>query len=196
MNDFFLANSRSITIKVLGNDVELKQFQMLNFDVWSPYASVIRDSVKQSDYSDSIGAGLVKEHGLEVFQLCSLCTGVDVDTLLDLAKSNASEFSHLLKHAIEVNGAYFKEEIKPGLKNRKKKGEAEHTWFDSFQYLIAYGHRHEDILQMTYGTFINYLKSAQKYQCNRGKFDSNIIRAAHHADKKGFTTFQDELSKH
>jgi hypothetical protein len=195
MNDFFLANSRSITIKVLGTDVEVRQFQMHNFDIWSSYASVIRDCLKQRDYSDLIGADLVKEHGLEVFQLCSLCTSVDVDTLLDLIKSNALEFSHLLKHVIEVNGAYLKEEIKPGPKNRKNKGEAEHTWFDSFQYLIAYGHRHEDILQMTYGTFINYLKSAQKYQCNRGKFDSNIIRAAHHADKKGFTNFQDELSK-
>lgn len=196
MNDFFLANNRSITIKVLGHDLEVKQLQMHNFDIWSPIASVIRDSLKQSNYSDLIGAGLVKDHGAHVFQLCSMCTSTDVETLLDLAESDPLEFGHLLKHVIEVNGAYFKEEIKPGPKNRKKKGEAEHTWFDSFHYLIAYGHRHEDILQMTYGTFIKYLQSAQKYQCNRGKFDSNIIRAAHHADKKGFTTFQDELSKH
>lgn len=196
MNDFFLANNRSITIKLLGNDVEVMQLQMHNFDVWSPIASVIRDSLKQSDYSDLIGAGLVKEHGLEVFHLCSLCTSVGVNTLLDLAKSNALEFSHVIKHVIEVNGAYFKEEVKPSPKTRKKKGVVEQTWFDSFQYLIAYGHRHEDILQMTYGTFIGYLKAAEKYQRNRGKFDSNIIRAAHHADKKGFTTFQDELSKH
>ncbi|WP_180102204.1 hypothetical protein [Acinetobacter sp. YH12126] len=196
MNDFFLANNRLITIKVLGNDVEVKQLQMHNFDIWSPIASVIRDRLKQSDYSDLIGASLVKDYGAHVFQLCSMCTNTEIETLLDLAESDSLEFSHLLKHVIEVNGAYFNEDVKPGPKIHKKKGSVEQTWFDSFQYLITYGHRQDDILQMTYGTFINYLKSAQKYQCNRGKFDSNIIRAAHHADKKGFTTFQDELSKH
>ncbi len=98
MNDFFLANNRSITIKVLGNDVEVKQLQMYNFDIWSPIASVIRDSLKQSDYSDLIGAGLVKDYGAHVFQLCSFCTGADMDTLLNLAESDPLEFSHLLKH--------------------------------------------------------------------------------------------------
>lgn len=125
-----------------------------------------------------------------------MCTSTDVETLLDLAKSNALEFSHLLKHVIDVNGAYFKEDVKPGPKIRKQKGRVEQTWLDSFQYLIAYGHRHEDILQMTYGAFVGYLKAAEKCQRNRGKFDSNIIRAAQHADKKGFTAFQVELSKH
>lgn len=196
MNDFFLANNRSITIKVLGNDVEVKQLQMHNFDVWSPIASVIRDRLKQSDYSDLIGAGLVKDYGAHVFQLCSMCTSTDVETLLDLAESDPLEFSHVIKHVIEVNGAYFKEEIRPGLKTRKKKGGIEQTWFDSFQYLIAHGHRPDDVLLMTYGAFVGYLKAAEKYQRNRGKFDSNIIRAAQHADKKGFTAFQDELSKH
>ena len=196
MNDFFLANNRSITIKVLGNDVEVMQLQMHNFDVWSPIASVIRDRLKLSDYSDLIGAGLVKDYGAHVFQLCSMCTSTDVEMLLDLAESDPLEFSHVIKHVIEVNGAYFKEEVKPSPKTRKKKGVVEQTWFDSFQYLIACGHRQDDILQMSYGTFIGYLKAAEKYQRSRGKFDSNIIRAAHHADKKGFTTFQDELSKH
>ena len=196
MNDFFLANNRSITIKVLGSDVEVKQLQMFNFDIWSPIASVIRDSLKQSDYSDLIGAGLVKDYGAHVFQLCSQCTNTEIETLLDLAESDPLEFSHLLKHAIGVNGAYFKEEIKPESKIRKKKGGVEQTWFDSAQCLIAHGHRPNDVLQMTYGAFIGYLKAAEKYQRNRGKFDSNIIRAAHHADKKGFITFQDELSKH
>ncbi len=200
MNDFFLANNRSITIKMLGNDVEVKQLQMFNFDIWSPITSLIRDSLKQGDYSDLIGAGLVKDHGTEVFKLISMCTGTGVETLLDLAKSDPLEFSHLLKHVIEVNGAYFKEEIKPESKIRKKKGGkksgVKQTWFDSAQCLIAHGHRPDDVLLMTYGAFIGYLKAAEKYQRNRGKFDSNIIRAAHHADKKGFETFQDELSKH
>ena len=169
---------------------------MFNFDIWSPIASGIRDSLQQSDYSDSIGAGLVKEHSLNVFQLCSLCTDINMDTLLDLAKSDALEFSHLLKNVIDVNGAYFKEEVKPGPKRRKKKTDTEHTWFDSFQYLVFMGHRPDDILQMTYGAFTNYLKSAQKQQKDFAKFESNVIRAAYHADKKGFTTFQDELSKH
>ena len=105
MNDFFLANNRSITIKVLGNDVEVKQLQMHNFDIWSPIASVIRDRLKQSDYSDLIGAGLVKDYGAHVFQLCSMCTNTEIETLLDLAESDPLEFSHLLKHVIEVNGA-------------------------------------------------------------------------------------------
>lgn len=159
MNDFFLANNRSIIINVLGNDVEVKQLQMHNFDIWSPLASVIRDTLKQRDYSDVIGAEIVKKHDLHVFQLCSLCTTIAIDVLLDLAESDPLEFSHLLKHVINVNGAYFKE---PKPRKQKKSSEEQSSWFDAFQFLIAHGHQHSEVMQMSYGCFINYLKAAQK----------------------------------
>lgn len=193
MNDFFLANNRSITIKVLGHDVEVKQLQMHNFDIWSPLASVIRDTLKQRDYSDLIGATLVKDYGAHVFQLCSLCTNIAIDVLLELAESDPLEFSHLLKHVINVNGAYFKE---PKPRKQKKSSEEQSSWFDAFQFLIAHGHQHSEIMQMSYGCFINYLKAAQKVYLDDNKLHANVIRAAQHSDKKGFEKFQAELSKH
>jgi len=192
MNDFFLANNRSITIKVLGNDVEVKQLQMFNFDIWSPIASVIRDRLKQSDYSDLIGAGLVKDYGAHVFQLCSMCTSTDVEMLLDLAESDPLEFSHVIKHVIEVNGAYFKEEVKPSPETRKKKGVVEQTWFDSFQFLISMGHQHSEIMEMTYGAFRSYVNAANKLY-KQEIFNSAIAARVAQADKKGFESFKKEM---
>ena len=42
MNDFFLANNRSITI----GDITVHQLQMLNFDEWAPHAKAIKDFLK------------------------------------------------------------------------------------------------------------------------------------------------------
>ena len=80
-----------------------------------------------------------------------------------------------------VNQAYFKYE-KPKC-GTKKNTQTESTWFDSFQYLISAGHRPDDTMNMTYGAFDQYLKSAQKiirincniYRVRSGQFNQGPV---------------------
>lgn len=50
-------------------------------------------------------------------------------------------------------------------------------------------------MRMTYGVFTAYLKVAEKIHLDDHKLNVNIIRAAQHADERGFEKFQVELNK-
>lgn len=79
-------------------------------------------------------------------------------------------------------------------RGRKKAAQSnESTWFDSFQFLISAGHRPDDIMNMTYGAFDQYLKSAQKDNKNKLQYLSSVIRSAHHANAKEFAKFFEGL---
>jgi hypothetical protein len=64
-----------------------------------------------------------------------------------------------------VNEAYLRKKNRKNSKRKSKK----YSWFDSFQYLISDGHRPDDILNMSYGAFIEYLKAAQRRESQRLK---------------------------
>ena len=66
MNDFFLAMNCSIKISVLGNDVEVRQIQMKDFDIWVTHAEVLKNFIKGRDYSDEILTELFAAHALQV----------------------------------------------------------------------------------------------------------------------------------
>ena len=187
MNDFFLATNRSITL----DDIEVRQIQMKDFDIWATHAEVIKNFIKDRDYSDEILTELFTDHGVQVISVITCVTDLDNDSLLKLA-ANEQEFKQLLKAVLSVNHAYFKYE-KP--KHTAKKQAIESTWFDSFQYLISAGHRHEDIMNMTYGAFDQYLKSAQKDHKNKLQYLSSVIRSAHHANAKEFAKFFEALKE-
>ena len=187
MNDFFLATNRSITL----DDIEVRQIQMKDFDIWATHAEVIKNFIKDRDYSDEILTELFTDHGVQVISVITCVTDLDNDSLLKLA-ANEQEFKQLLKAVLSVNHAYFKYE-KP--KHTAKKQAIESTWFDSFQYLISAGHRHEDIMNMTYGAFDQYLKSAQKDHKNKLQYLSSVIRSAHHANTKEFKKFFEGLKE-
>ena len=191
MNDFFLAMNRSIKISVLGNDVEVRQIQMKDFDLWASHAEVLKNFIKGRDYSDEILTELFAAHALQVISAIVCVIDITKESLFKIAV-NEQEFKQLLKTVLNVNHAYFKYE-KP--KHTAKKQTVESTWFDSFQYLISAGHRHEDIMNMTYGAFDQYLKSAQKDHKNKLQYLSSVIRSAHHANTKEFKKFFEGLKE-
>lgn len=193
MNDFFLATNRSIKISVLGNDVEVRQIQMKDFDTWATHADALKNFIKGRDYSDEILTELFVDHALQVISAIVCVTDITKESLLKIAV-NEEEFKLLLKTVLNVNHAYLKYE-KPKRGSKKAAQSNESTWFDSFQFLISAGHRHDDIMSMTYGAFDQYLKSAQKDHKNKLQYLSSVIRSAHHANAKEFAKFFEGLKE-
>ena len=189
MNDFFLATNRSITL----DDIEVRQIQMKDFDIWATHAEAIKNFIKDRDYSDEILNELFSAHGVQVISTIACVTDLDNESLFKLA-ADEQKFKQLLKTVLNVNHAYFKYE-KPKRGSKKAAQSNESTWFDSFQYLISAGHRHEDIMNMTYGAFDQYLKSAQKDHKNKLQYLSSVIRSAHHANTKEFKKFFEGLKE-
>lgn len=190
MNEFFLANNRSITI----GDINIHQLQMHDFDEWAPHAKVIEDYLKSQ--SDEIYKALFKAHTAEVITLLSKSTHQDETALISMVEASESTLAHLIEAVIKVNDAFFGEKEPKRKRGRKPKGKdiEQSNWFDTFQLLIDAGHRHEDILQMSYGTFIEYLKSAQKQQLAKMRIQTNLMRAAQHAKDKAYTKLMEELN--
>lgn len=189
MNDFFLATNRSINVQ----DIEVRQIQMKDFDIWATHAEPIKNFIKDQNHSDEILTDLFKAHGIQVISTIACVTDLDGESLIELAVDE-QVFKDLLKAVLLVNQAYFKYE-KPKRGAKKSTQTNESTWFDSFQYLISAGHHHEDIMNMTYGAFDQYLKSAQKDHKNKLQYLSSVIRSAHHANAKEFKNFFEGLKE-
>ncbi len=187
MNDFFLATNRFIVV----NDIEVRQIQMKDFDIWATHAEVIKQFLKNKNHSDEILTELFAAHGMQVISAIACVTDLDNESLFKLA-SNEQAFKQLLKTVLLVNQAYFKYE-KP--KRGANKQNTESTWFDSFQFLVSMGHQHSEIMEMTYGAFEQYLKAAQKNQRSQLQYLSSVIRSAHHANAKEFKKFFEELKE-
>ncbi len=191
MNDFFLAANRSITV----NDVEVHQIQMKDFDQWAVHAEKVKNFLKGKDYSDEILTQLFKAHSIEVVFICSLATKLPAASLIDLANTSEQQFKEVLSAVLQVNGAYFKED-QPKRHNKKQvTKDNDSTWFDSFQLLISAGHTHAEIMNMTYGAYSEYLKSAQKDYRNKLAALTSVVRSAQHASAKELKKFLDELKE-
>ena len=186
MNDFFLATNRSITI----GDIAVHQLKMHDFDEWAPHAKTIKDFFK--NHSDEIYKSLFEAHTADVMIVVSKSTHKSIDDLISVVEASESVFIELINAVIKVNDAFFSEK-EPKRKRGQKKAEEQASWFDTFQFLIDAGHRHDDILQMSYGTFIGYLESAQKQQSANTRMQTNLMRAANHASTKAFAKLIEEL---
>lgn len=189
MNDFFLASGRSISI----DENNIHQFKMYNFDEWTLLAKPIKDLKKNKNYSNEILKKYIEENTNDVVQLIALSLGVSIDEFIKIKDEHKLDLTTLIELIITVNSAYFDEkeqkhrdDIDPRIKT---------TWFDSFQLLISSGHTNTEIMNMTYGAFINYLKSAQKAERRNLSSFAGIFRAAQHADKRGFDKLLNELKK-
>ncbi len=189
MNDFFLAANRSITV----NDVEVHQIQMKDFDQWAVHAEKVKNFLKGKDYSDEILTQLFKAHSIEVLGMCRLATKLPAASLIDLANASEQQFKEVLSAVLQVNGAYFKED-QPKRRNKKQVAkDNDSTWFDSFQLLISAGHTHTEIMNMTYGAYSEYLKSAQKDYRNKLAALTSVVRSAQHASAKDLKKFLEDL---
>ncbi|WP_180131247.1 hypothetical protein [Acinetobacter sp. YH12072] len=183
MNDFFPATNRSIKV----NDIEVRQIQMKDFDTWAMHAEVLKNFIKDQNYSDEILTQLFKAHGVQVISTMACVTDLDNESLVELA-TDEQGFKDLLKAVLLVNQAYFKyEKPKRGI---KKKDDS--TWFDSFQFLVSMGHQHSEIMQMTYGAFQGYVKAANKMY-KQGIFNNAVAARVAQSDKKGFESFKKEM---
>ncbi len=189
MNDFFLASGRSIAI----DENSIHQLKMHNFDEWSSFAKPIKDLKKNKNYSNEILKEYIEENIADVVKLIALAFDVSECEFIQIKDEHELDLTTLIELIITVNSAYFEEkeqkardDVDPRIKT---------SWFDSFQLLISSGHTNTEIMNMTYGAFINYLKSAQKAERRNLSSFAGIFRAAQHADKRGFEKLLNELKK-
>ncbi|WP_122897749.1 hypothetical protein [Acinetobacter sp. B51(2017)] len=192
MNDFFLALSCSIYVDLFGiKALEIRQITVEKLEDWLIVAQPIKEFLKDKDYSDAVLEQLFLEHGPYVIAMCALVTHLNQDELIKLAKDQP-EFIRLMRHLLTVNQAYFKEKT-----SKKKNADPQDTtWFDSFQALIRRGHTHSEILKLSYGAFLAYLKAANKAYRSELVSCLNVSRLAHHGDAKAIKTFVNDLRAH
>lgn len=155
MNEFFLAANRSITLTVNQTAVEVHQVVMHEFDLFLQYATPLKTMIATREYSEELLLELFKNYTQNVLGLLSVLTKNERKELLELAKDQVG-FMVLMKAALDINAAFFKQEIK------KQSSKVESTWFDSFQFLVSMGHSHSEIMDMSYGTFNAYAEAASK----------------------------------
>lgn len=105
MNDFFLATNRSIKLQ----DIEVRQIQMKDFDIWATHAEPLKNFIKDQNHSDMILTELFKVHGVQVISTIACVTDLDNESLVELAVDEQG-FKELLKAVLLVNQAYFKYE--------------------------------------------------------------------------------------
>lgn len=189
MNEFFAANNRSIKI----GDVTIYQLCMHNFDEWGVAANEVKKCLKT--HSDEINGELLKAHTSHVFTLLSKSTHLDESELISIAEASESVLLQLINAVIKVNDAFFSENDPKRKRGRKQQsGDVDQSsWFNTFQFLVESGHRHSDIMQMSYGAFTGYLKAAQKNQAAKMRVQTNLMRAAQHANAKAFSKLIEEL---
>lgn len=185
MNDFFLADNRSIRL----GDIEVKQIQMKSLDLFCQHAETVKGFLTDKDYSDEILIELFKAHAVDVIQTCVMTTNQTAESIFNLANDQAL-FLGMLRAVLTVNTAYFKSE-KP--KRSSKPSNEKSTWFDSFQYLIESGHRHDDIMNMSYGAYLQYLKAAQRNELRKMRSQVNLMRSAQHAQNREFKKLMEDL---
>lgn len=191
MNDFFLALGRSIYVNLFGIEaLEIRQITVEKLEDWLIVAQPIKEFLSDKDYSDAVLTKLFLEHGPYVVAMCALVTHLNQDELIKLAKDQP-EFIRLMRHVLTVNQAYFKEKEpkRRGLKDSVK----ESTWFDSFQALIRHGHTHSEVLKLSYGAFLAYLKAANKAYRRELASQLSMARLAHHGDAKTVKKQMDDL---
>ena len=193
MNDFFIANNRSISTAFLDASVDVRQVQMKDFDLWLSHAEPVKAFLKDKDYSDEILTALFKDHTIAVLTICNMVTDLDSEKLLSQAKESEVKFLNILKAVLTVNQAYFKPQPEKPKMGQKKEVVSDSTWFDSFQFLVSAGHQHQDIMNMTYGAYERYLKAATKDYRSKLQYLTVAIRSAQHADANDFKKFMDEL---
>lgn len=188
MNDFFLASNKTITNKI---GVTVSQITVKDLDVWLQHAEQVRKALNKN-YSDENLETVIELHKLPVLFLCALVIDKSTEDLVSLISNNADGFIELFKNIVSVNQAYFDQDENT---KSKKNNKTEPSWFDSFQFLVSKGHSHSDILNYSFGTFIEYLKAAQRNEKTKILSIANAVRMAHHANQNEFNKFADELNK-
>lgn len=185
MNDFFLANNESLTHTFIDHEIQILQIQVKNLNQFAYYAEPIKNL---ENYSVEMIQSIIDENIVKIMGLCSLVTTLNADTFSKNIDRQDVIVELVLK-IIHVNKEFFKKEEK----KKRKKNEDKQTWFDSFTLLTNQGHTVNDIYNMSYGAFCNYLKAANRYESQRLKSIALTIRAANHSKQNDFEKFLSSL---
>lgn len=184
MNDFFLANNESLPHTFIDQKVEVKQIQVKNLDRFAQYANVLKEQLES--YSIETITPLVETQILNIMGLCSMVTDINPDEFLKHT-AQISAITELVLKIIQVNEEFFKKE-------KKQQGSGkESTWFTAFAYLVKVGHQPDDIMNMSYGAFIQYLKEAQGIERQQIKSYAIATRVANNAKEKGWDKYIKQL---
>ncbi|MDM1247920.1 hypothetical protein HX005_11020 [Acinetobacter sp. R933-2] len=190
MNDFFLANN-DVYINKYGQ--EIRQFKVKELENWVSIAELIRIALKRN-YSDESIEAAIQANKFKAIAMCLLVTDATGAQIDEMIQNDADKFVELFKDVINVNKAFFdQEDAKKTNKQESKKDKT--TWFDSFQTLISKGHKHEDILNYSWGAFMKYLKAAQRNERNHLLSYGATMRFAYHANNKGYASYTKEINK-
>ncbi|NNP71252.1 hypothetical protein [Acinetobacter sp. Ac_5812] len=189
MNDFFIANNESLPHTFIDQKIEVKQIQVKNLARFSVYAIKIKDAIES--YSIETITPLIEPQILNIMGLVSMVTTLNPKTFIENT-AQTKAIAELVLKIIEVNEAFF---IKEKRQNRTKKETKEVTWFHSFAYLIKSGHSHDDIMNMTYGAFMHYLKEAQASERQQIKSYAIATRVANNAKQQGWDKYIKQLDE-
>lgn len=187
MNDFFLANNESLLHTFIDQKIEVKQIQVKNLDRFAQYANKIKDELKS--YSVETITPLVEPHILNIMGMCSMVTSLD-PKVFAANTAQATAIAELVLKIIQVNDAFFK---KPERKRQAKSVSIEASWFDSFGFLVEHGHSETEIYNMSYGAFLEYIKSAQRRDNIKLKNIAIATRVANNAKQNGFEKYINSL---
>lgn len=185
MNDFFLANNESLPHTFIDQKIEVKQVQVKDLNRFAQYANPFKDL---ESYSIEIITPLVGPQILNIMGMCSIVTSLH-PSVFSANTAQTSAIAEMVLKIIQVNEAFFKKE-------KKQQGSGkESTWFTAFAYLVKAGHRPDDIMNMTYGTFIQYLKEAQAIERQQIKSYAIATRVANNAKEKGWDKYIKQLDQ-
>ncbi|MCH7393770.1 hypothetical protein MMP66_05680 [Acinetobacter dispersus] len=184
MNDFFLANNESLPHVFIDQKIEVKQIQVKNLEQFAGYANEIKNSLES--YSIETITPFIEPQILNIMGMCSMLTSLE-PKVFAANTAQTSAIAELVLKIIQVNEAFLKKE-------KKQQGSGkESTWFTVFAYLVKAGHRQDDIMNMTYGAFIQYLKEAQAIERQQIKSYALATRVANNAKEKGWDKYLKQL---
>ncbi|WP_119054974.1 hypothetical protein [Acinetobacter colistiniresistens] len=187
MNDFFLANNESLPHVFVDHEIHILQIQVKNLERFAVYANEIKNALES--YSIETITPLIEPQLLNIMGLCSLVTDISPDTFL-AHTAQISAIAELVLKIIQVNDAFFKKEER---RNRSIDETDNPSWFYAFAYLVRNGHQHDDLMNLTYGAFLQYLKEAQALERQQIKSYAVATRVANHTDRSGFEKYLKQL---
>jgi hypothetical protein len=182
MNDFFLLNNESLPHVFVDQNIEIKQIQVKNLNRFAQYADPFK---KLESYSIETITPLVESQMLNIMGICSMVTTISPESFEEnLGQSTA--IAELVLKIIEVNKEFFKKE-------EKETDSKDSSWFNAFAYLVKMGHKHEDIMNMSYGAFLQYIKEGHAVERQQVKFYAIAQRMAVGANKRDWEKYLKQL---
>ena len=173
MNDFFLANNDTQSVEIDKDySIDVRLVLVHEINLTERFAGPIREALREKWAIGDLHE-IINKNQVACTTLITHLTTLTAENTVKIKDSAPEKFIEIFEMLIKVNQDYFKKN-----KDKKQKQDSESTWFDSFQYLIANGHRHSDILNYSFGAFIAYVKAVQKSELATMSKNAATMRVA------------------